>query len=73
MIMMMMMMMTIVMMVGHICGSWILTCICPYAFAVSYYWAYGSRTRPPCAVERDALTGRGSTRPGRVRLPKNYF
>ena len=29
--------------------------------------------RPLCAVERDALSGRGSTRPGRVCLPKNYF
>ena len=26
-----------------------------------------------CAVERDALSDRSSTRPGRVRLPKNYF
>jgi len=36
-------------------------------------WPSDYRTRPPCAVglERDALSGRGSTRPGRVRPPKN--
>ena len=27
-------------------------------------WLSGYRTRPPCAVERDALSGRSSTRPG---------
>ena len=36
-------------------------------------WPSALTTRPPCAVERDTLSGRGSTRPGRVRLPKNYF
>ena len=36
-------------------------------------WLSGLLTRPPCAVERDALSGRDSTRPGSVRLPKNYF
>ena len=36
-------------------------------------WPNGLHTRLPCAVERDAPSDRGSTRPGRVRLPKNYF
>jgi len=36
-------------------------------------WPSGSCTPPPYAVESNALSDRGSTRPGRVRLPKNYF
>jgi len=27
------------------------------------------RTQPPCPVEHDALSGRSSTRPRRVRIP----
>jgi len=36
-------------------------------------WPSGQRALPPCAVERDALSDRGSSRlgPGRVLLPKN--
>jgi len=30
-------------------------------------------TRPPCAVERDVLSGWGSTRPRRVRPTKELF
>ena len=38
-------------------------------------WPSGQRTRPPCAVERDAVSGLGSRlSPGAyVRLPKNYY
>jgi len=38
-----------------------------------FMWPSGQRTQSPCAVERDTLSGRGSTQPGRVHLPKNYF
>ena len=37
-------------------------------------WPSGLSTRAPCAVERDALSGRGSNLgPGCIRLPENYF
>jgi len=35
-------------------------------------WPSGQSTWAPCAVERDALSGRGSTGPGGVHLLKNY-
>jgi len=30
-------------------------------------------SQQPCALERDTLSGRSSTRPRRIHLPKNYF
>ena len=36
-------------------------------------WPSGQPTRPPCAVERDALSDRGWPQPRRIRLPKNYL
>ena len=37
-------------------------------------WPSGQRSRPACAVERNAIRGRGSHfSPGRVRQTKIYF
>jgi len=36
-------------------------------------WPNGLSSQAAYAVERGTLSDRGSTQPGRVRLPKNYF
>ena len=49
----------------------LIICVCVSGRLDLPLWPSDEHTRPPCAVERDALSGRDLTQPERVRLPKN--